>query len=775
MTPPVTSTGTAPASPTLTVSATAAVSATRPIAAPSSGRVAEGRWLQRIGDCDGARRTLAEYLAGDPPPPDAAEARYILAQCYLRDDAAAEAITVLNQLRADAPEDSPFRDLALFLLGEAQSSLGLWADAEKSYAEYRPTAPEISALVWQRIGRARREQGDAEGATEAYTEALKTSPDWTNTVAIRRALADLALARGDHAGAVAQYDALRGNVTNNGWAAEMQLLAGNVLAEKGDIAGAQVRWQAAVDADPTNINAHRAMVRLVETDSPVDEYQRGLVNYHNGVYELAIAAFDRLRAEDPSGKQGAASYFTGLSQLGLGLTESGLNELEHFVAGYPDSPHWADAMMARARAQARAGNDDAAIRIYRELAEKKPDAPQAVTALMQAAYLESDLGRVGPAADAYLEIGRRYPETDEAWRAYQAAALIHFRLGEYRKAGEIWDEMASANLAAFTKPVAYFWLGRAQYAAGEIEAAMRSWESAVAAGPESFYGLRAADWAARISGARPTPEPIPPAPPAEQERKELADWLATWAGEGNLALPQSMLNDPDWTRGRTLLGLGMRPEALTAWGRVQKRAENNPWALTALSLAFRDAGAYRLSLLSAERVAALWGQGGMRDAPVSLQRLAYPYAFADLVRQEAERWGLDPRLLLAVIRQESRFETGATSIAGAQGLMQVMPGTAQGIADRLGWQDFDVSQAYWPYINVALGANYISTWLNHFDGSLPITLAAYNGGPGNASVWRKWAPDDDDLMTALININESRVYVQAVQTQYEMYKRLYER
>ena len=60
-------------------------------------------------------------------------------------------------------------------------------------------------------------------------------------------------------------------------------------------------------------------------------------------------------------------------------------------------------------------------------------------------------------------------------------------------------------------------------------------------------------------------------------------------------------------------------------------------------------------------------------------------------------------------------------------------------------------------------------------GSLATALAAYNGGPGNAAVWRRWAPDDDDLMTALININESRVYVQTVQAQYDMYKRLYER
>ncbi len=157
---------------------------------------------------------------------DAAEARYILAQCYLRDGAAQEAVTALTQLRESAPEDSPFRDPALFLLGEAQSGLGLWPQAEASYAAYRTAAPELSSLIWQRIGKARREQGDATGASAAYNEALKASPDWTNTVASRRALADLALARNDTAGAVAEYDALRGS-SKNSWAAEMQLLAGN--------------------------------------------------------------------------------------------------------------------------------------------------------------------------------------------------------------------------------------------------------------------------------------------------------------------------------------------------------------------------------------------------------------------------------------------------------------------------------------------------------------------------------------------------------------------
>jgi soluble lytic murein transglycosylase len=105
--------------------------------------------------------------------------------------------------------------------------------------------------------------------------------------------------------------------------------------------------------------------------------------------------------------------------------------------------------------------------------------------------------------------------------------------------------------------------------------------------------------------------------------------------------------------------------------------------------------------------------------------------------------------------------------------MQVMPATAKGIADRLGWRDFEPAQAYWPYANVALGANYVGTWLDHFDGSLATALAAYNGGPGNAAIWRKWAPNDDDLMVALIDFNETRIYVQTVYAQYDMYKRLY--
>jgi soluble lytic murein transglycosylase len=253
----------------------------------------------------------------------------------------------------------------------------------------------------------------------------------------------------------------------------------------------------------------------------------------------------------------------------------------------------------------------------------------------------------------------------------------------------------------------------------------------------------------------------------------LANWLRTWAGEGALVLPLAVLADPDWRRGEALLALGLRRQALAAWERVRQRRAGEPWALVALALAFRDAGVYRLSLLAAEQVAALSPARAVGSAPPALGRLAYPFPFADLLEEEAAKWGLDPFLLTAMIRQESRFELAATSSAGAQGLMQVMPGTARGIAEQLGWRDFSPEQAYWPYVNVAFGAYYLHQGLKMFENSLAAALAAYNGGPGNASVWRKRAPGDDDLMVALIDVAETRVYVQLVWEQYAMYRRLY--
>ena len=116
-------------------------------------------------------------------------------------------------------------------------------------------------------------------------------------------------------------------------------------------------------------------------------------------------------------------------------------------------------------------------------------------------------------------------------------------------------------------------------------------------------------------------------------------------------------------------------------------------------------------------------------------RARYPLEYEHIVSAHARNYDLDPALLAAVIYAESRFDADVESSAGAVGLMQLLPGTAKGIALRTGGDRFVVSDLRDPEINVRYGSWYLNHLRLRYDGDVRLALAAYHAGQGNVDRW----------------------------------------
>ena len=146
------------------------------------------------------------------------------------------------------------------------------------------------------------------------------------------------------------------------------------------------------------------------------------------------------------------------------------------------------------------------------------------------------------------------------------------------------------------------------------------------------------------------------------------------------------------------------------------------------------------------------------------ERLWYPLDYGPIVRGHARNYDLDPALLAAVIYQESKFRASARSRSGAIGLMQLLPGTAKGIALHTGGTRFVVADLYAPELNVRYGAWYLRHLLRKY-GDERTALAAYNAGQRNVDGWRRAGRG--------IVFEETRRYVGRVEELKAIYRRAY--
>ena len=275
------------------------------------------------------------------------------------------------------------------------------------------------------------------------------------------------------------------------------------------------------------------------------------------------------------------------------------------------------------------------------------------------------------------------------------------RAGKPEAARRHFERLWPAVVTPISRARAGYWAGRAAAAMGDEQAAA-DWYRRAAAHPNAFYGQQAAEELGLALTGRigPTVKATPAARAALKRRTPAA--LAAF-----------------------FCGLGRPGPAQPFFRHLGYEAAADPAELSAVVDLARRCGRADL-VLAVTRAAASNGAYLVHDA--------FPLPRTRAFREEREA-GPEAALVLAVARQESLFDPAARSPAGAMGLMQLMPGTAQSTARQLGVPFAKGRLTSDPDYNVRLGAFYLNGQLARYDGEPALALAAYNAGPGRVTRW----------------------------------------
>jgi soluble lytic murein transglycosylase len=414
---------------------------------------------------------------------------------------------------------------------------------------------------------------------------------------------------------------------------------------------------------------------------------------------------------------------------------------EMYARVRPPSDLAPQAAYLRARALLRAGRLEPARTALRHVLSATPKDTAAAISLVLLADLAIDEGRDTDARTAYLRAGREFPGTRfGAFGRYQAA-VIAFALGRLDSAAAEFDTVAQKHPSSPEAIGALYWAGRSWAALGDSARARDRWEQVRRADPSSWYGALSA---ARLGAPAWSP-----------------------ATEGELPAPSPEL-EAALDRAEALQALGLLPEAQAEYDRLLADADESLERQLATAAGFlRHGKPWRAIQLGWRAI----GRGAPRSA--ATLRLIYPITLGEGIRTLARDHGLDPALVAGLIRQESTFDPSATSVAGARGLMQVMPEVGARTARSLGYPVWAPELLWQPDVNLELGTVHLAEMTARFPETVRV-LAAYNAGSTRVARWDERAGvRDPELYAERIPFRETRDYVRVVQRNREIYRALY--
>jgi len=722
---------------------------------------------------------LLEYqsaLASAVLPEQRAAALLGIGTTHLRAGRFAEALTTLDEYLAAYPSDTSVPQ-AHFLRALAFEEIDQDSSALAEYDLYLAKRPGIvDAYVHERAGGALRRLGRPDEAIPRYQEALAAGP-LGGPLVLQTKIGVTLLEADRYSEALAQFDSLFQTSDDASIKATMNYLAGLALEGMGEAQAAYERYLDSAIHYPEAADAYSGLLILVQAGIPVDDYLRGLVDFHAGVYEPARDAFDRALE---SSRTAGALYYRGLTLRALGDSASARLDFAAVVSGFSEDPLRPTAWREQAITEwAYLGNYGAAVRTYLDLAAAYPGTETAAQALFDAGRTAERVDDLATAAQTWSRLATEFPSTPLGYRGAFEGGVVHYRLGNSAASRASFETALSYAAEPAQRAASLLWIGKAQASAGNPDLATEAWRQAAEGDPSGYYSVRAQEILDGLDPMQPSGL-FDFSTDVTVERAEAELWLRrNFPVDGPQPLhelDQALATDPRWVRGEELWRLGLFEQARTELEALRQDVATDPEATYRLMHKLLELRLYRSAIFAARQILTLAGMddGESLGAPVYFNRIRFGPHFGELILPEAARSGLDGLFLLSVVRQESLFEGFATSFADARGLMQVIPSTGRSIAEQLGWPPgFTEADLYRPHVSVRFGAFYLAQQRDRFEGDLYAALAAYNAGPGNGLIWKALAPDDPDLFLEVIRLQEPYDYIRTISEVYAIYRLLY--
>ncbi len=419
-----------------------------------------------------------------------------------------------------------------------------------------------------------------------------------------------------------------------------------------------------------------------------------------------------------------------------------------------------DARMGQTAGVMSRGYDIWQNRIEHTTAEQRRNAGE-----LLATYLVS-IGNVKEGLDVYRELFRTAATLGDQRNILWRAGIAALRAGQDERAAINLRGLSNRNPTGELALAARYWLAVAEDRTGKSTEAEQLFHSLKQQHPYHYYGLLAHD---RLSAL---------AINSLTSGEEITRRKTTIRKFPVLELGKHVLRHTDFKAAKLLAKAGLKSSAAALARQVlAQNRQNNALALLAARASAEAEDYHDVSTILANHFGTYLSRPTI-ELPKDFWNLVYPRPFWKEIQASANTHDVDPILLLAVMRQESRFDTQARSSAGAVGLFQIMPYTAAEFGPQNEIGDFvsgkDEELLIEPSLNVSIAATLISKLTTLFGRARAPIVASYNAGEDRVSAWWNAANTlDEDIFVDSIPYLETRRFVREVLANYSAYSRIY--